>query len=478
VSGNHPLDNSVTGIAERVRSGALSAVAVVERALDAIDRLDQDVRSVVWRDDDAALARAARLDALVADGRDVPPLAGVPMTVKDLFAVAGQPQGRASLAYDDDPAPRSALLVDAAVDAGLVQVGRAAAPELGMTTSGESDRWGVTRNPWDLDRSPGGSSGGSAASVAAGIVPVSLASDGGGSIRVPAAFCGVVGLKPSRGLLPTRVQGWAGGAVEGAITRTVRDSAYVHTHLARDDRHAWTLRGGPAPDLVAALERPTPALRVGLLTEAFDPAIDVDPACAAAARGVADRLRAAGHDVVDVHPSAATAEVMDIYPRTIIPTWLALDPPPRPELLPAHVQRHLAHAAGIDATTYVREVLRFQELARQIVADLFDDLDLLVTPTTATRVPAVGEVRAELLAAGGPTSRTCTVYERTLAFTTVPSVIGSPALSLPTHVDDDGLPLGVQLVGRQRSDGLLLQVGRDLEEQLRWTDRCPSVAPR
>ncbi|GMA33170.1 amidase family protein [Litorihabitans aurantiacus] len=268
---NHPLHNSVAQVAEGVRTGQVSAVSVIERTLERIDRLDTigpdgtpdtAIRSIVHRDDDAAVARAARIDAAVAAGdagevAALGPLAGVPTTVKDLFAVAGQPHARASLAFDDTPATTTDLPVAAALAAGLVQVGRAAAPELGMTTSCESDRFGVTRNPWDPTRSPGGSSGGSAASVAAGLVPVAIASDGGGSIRVPAAFCGVVGLKPTRGLVPSRTQGWAGGASAGAITRTVADAALVHDHLTRRDPHGWNPR--PITPASAATPSPTPS---------------------------------------------------------------------------------------------------------------------------------------------------------------------------------------------------------------------------
>lgn len=473
---NHPLHNSVASLAEQVRTRRVSAVSVVEHTLATIDGADAAIRSVVWRDDEAALASAARLDRRLAeadgsstDRSPIPPLAGVPMTVKDLFAVEGQPYSRSSLAYDDAPATTTDLPVAAALAAGLIQVGRAAAPELGMTTSCESDRWGITRNPWNLEHSPGGSSGGSAASVAAGLVPVAIASDGGGSIRVPAAFCGVVGLKPTRGLVPSRLQGWAGGASAGAITRTVADAALVHDHLTRRDPHAWSTRpasgrrAAGGNDLTAALERPTPRLRIGVLTEAFDPAIEVDEACSAVVRDLAERLRAAGHEIVEVHPSDATAAVMDIYPATIIPTWLALDPPSRPERLPAHVQRHLAHAAGIDATTYVREVNRFETLAREITTDYFDRVDVLLTPTTATRVPRIGEIRSELIQSGGPLGRACPRYEQTLAFTTVASVIGSPALSVPAGLDDGGLPLAVQIIGRQHADDVVLQLGRDVE---------------
>lgn len=462
---------SATSVAEMVRSRQVSAVEVAEHVLASVSTLDRDVNAIVWRDDSLTFAQAARVDSAIERGLAVPPLAGVPMTVKDLFAVEGQPATRSSLAFDDEPAQDTDLVVQAARDAGLVQVGRAASPEMGMTTSCESDRWGVTRNPWSLDRSPGGSSGGSAAAVAAGIVPVALAGDGGGSIRVPAAFCGVVGLKPSRGTLPTRVEAWAGGAVDGAITRSVEDAALVLSALARPDAGAWSPRAQTG-DLLGALALTTPRVRVGVMTVAPDPSIEVDPECAAAALDVADRLRAHGHEVITLDPVDAMADVMDIYPETIIPSWLSLETIPRPELLPAHVQRHLARAQDIDAATYLREVLRLQAAARTILGHLFGQVDVVVTPTTATRVPAVGVVREELAAAdrghrGGP------VYEQTLAFTTVPSVIGSPAISLPTHVDRDGLPLGVQLVGAPSDEALLLQLGRDLEGEIGWSDRCP-----
>lgn len=456
-----------------MRSGRIGAVEVVEHALERVDRLDRHVGAIVWRDDEATIAAARRIDDLARGGHDLPALAGVPMTVKDLLSISGQPATRSSLAFDEGLAEETDLVVERALGAGLVPLGRAASPELGMTTSCESDRWGITRNPWHADRSPGGSSGGPAAAVAAGLVPVALASDGGGSIRVPASFCGVVGLKPSRGLLPARVQGWADGAVEGAITRSIEDAAVVYSHLARPDRHGWTRHLQEPPDYLAALGRPTPKVRIGLLTTAFDPRIPVDAACAGAAEETADRLRSAGHEVVELEPIDAMAEVMDVYPRTIIPSWLAAIDVPHPDRLPAHVRRHLDHAERIGAATYVREVKLLRLKAREILHHLFDAVDVVLTPTTATRVPRIGAVREELLRHGGPLSRDCTLYERTLAFTTVPSIIGSPAISLPTHADDDGLPVGIQLIGEQFAESLLLGLGRDLQAGLGWLHRHP-----
>ncbi|MFI9489277.1 amidase [Promicromonospora sp. NPDC052451] len=460
----------VMDTADRIRSGRESARSVAERTLARADAVDPAVRSLVWRDDAATLAAADAVDAALARGADLPPFAGVPITVKDTFAVAGQPLTRGSLAIDETPATTTDLLPAAAFAAGFVQVGRAATPELAMTTSCESPRSGVTHNPWDLGRSPGGSSGGPAAAVAAGIVPVALASDGGGSLRVPAAFCGLVGLKPGRGLLPQRVQGWEGGATEGVVTRTVRETAAVVTHLAAPDPLAWS-RGPAAPDYLAALDDPPGPLRVGLLTRSWDPRIQVDAACVAAAEDVAAVLRAAGHTVVALDAAAEGAEIMDLYPGVVIPAWLRQVPLDHPGRLQPYIHRVMAQADALGAAGYVRGAVRLRALARDVTATLFRGADVVVTPTTATRVPEVGVVLDELTRAA-PT-RDAVVYERTLAFTTVPSVLGTPALTLPAHLDDDGLPLGTQLVAPQGGEALLLRLGQVLERHYAWDLRRP-----
>ncbi|MFI2103853.1 amidase [Isoptericola sp. NPDC019693] len=455
--------------ADRIRSGRTSARSVAEQAIARADAVDPAVRSLVWRDDAATLAAADAVDRARAAGTTLPAFAGVPLTVKDTFAVAGQPWTRGSLAIDETPATTTDLLPAAAFAAGFVQLGRAATPELAMTTSCESPRSGVTHNPWDLTRSPGGSSGGSAAAVAAGIVPAALASDGGGSLRVPAAFCGLVGLKPGRGVLPQRVQGWEGGATEGVVTRTVRDTAAVVRHLAAPDPLAWQVPAA-APDLTG-LDRARGPLRVGVLTHSFDPRIEVDPACVAAVEDVADVLRTAGHHVVALRAPAGGAALMDLYPSAVIPAWLRQVPLDHPERLQPYIHRVMAQADDLTAADYVRAAVQVRHLARDVTAALLGDVDVVLTPTTATRVPATGVVLDELTRLA-PT-RDAVVYERTLAFTTVPSMIGVPALTLPTHLDDDGLPLGTQLVAPQGGEGLLLRLGQVLERHYAWDRRRP-----
>jgi amidase len=462
---------SAVDLADRIANGVVSARDSAEYFLSRVDTVDAGLNSILWCDRSAFLAGADEVDKRVRRGCAVPRFAGVPIAIKDLFNVAGQPNTLSSLAKSEAPAVQNDLLIDEIFRAGFIQLGRAASPELGMTTSCESERWGITRNPWNPEYSPGGSSGGSAAAVAAGIVPAAVSSDGGGSIRVPAAFCGVIGLKPSRGLLPQRIQGWEGGSVEGVITRTIEDTASIYDELATPDEFGWAPQQHAGLDLVGGLTELTPRLRIGLITTALDPRIDVDPENAAAARAVADLLAEQGHEIVELEPIPAMAAVMDIYPATIIPAWLSVTELDDPGKLQPYIRRHLEHARTLDATHYVREANRFKSLAREISSTLFSAVDVLITPTTATRVPAIGVVLDELQrhAPFGPRP----VYEQTLAFTTVPSVIGSPAVSLPTHTDSAGLPLGVQLVGRPFSERLLLQLGRDLESRYGWLDRHP-----
>jgi amidase len=461
---------SVVDTADRIRSGRESARAVAERALARADAVDPAVRSLVWRDDDATLAAADAVDRARDAGANLPAFAGVPLTVKDTFSVTGQPWTRGSLAIDETPAAATDLLPAAAFAAGFVQLGRAATPELAMTTSCESPRSGTTHNPWDLGRSPGGSSGGSAVAVAAGIVPVALGSDGGGSLRIPAAFCGLVGLKPGRGLLPQRVQGWEGGATEGVVTWTVRDTAAVVGRLAAPDRLAWS-RGPVAPDYLARLDDAPAPLRVGVLTRSYDARIVVDAACVAAVEDVAAVLRAHGHTVVPLRAPDEGAELMDLYPDVVIPAWLRQTPLDHPERLQPYIHRVMARADAIGAADYVAAAVRMRTLARATTAALFDDVDVVLSPTTATRVPALGVVLDELTRQAP--SRESVVYERTLAFTTVPSVLGTPALTQPPHRAPGGLPRGTQLVAPQGGEELLLRLGQVLERHYAWDRRRP-----
>ena len=229
---------SALDLARALRARELSAVELLDACLAAVDARNPELNAVVWRDDDAARAAAAAADARIAAG-DEAPFLGVPIPIKDLTAVAGWPVTYGSNGAPEGVSETSELVVDALVRAGFVLCGRTNTPEFGPITAAENLRFGISRNPWDTNRSPGGSSGGAAGAVAGGMFPIAHANDGGGSIRIPAAYCGLVGLKPSRGRVPRLAQSWLGAVVEGTVTRTMADAAAALDATAGPDPLAW-----------------------------------------------------------------------------------------------------------------------------------------------------------------------------------------------------------------------------------------------
>src|SRR4051812_4870345 len=231
-------------LAAALRARELTAVELLEDCLDALDARNPELKAVVWRDDEAARAAARDADARIAAGEEAPFL-GVPIPIKDLTAVAGWPLTYGSNGALEGVSEESELVVEALQRAGFVLCGRTNTPEFGPLTVAENSRYGNTLNPWDTGRASGGSSGGASAAVAGGMFPLAHANDGGGSIRIPAAYCGLVGLKPARARVPRANTSWQGAVVEGAVTRTVADTAAVLDAIAGPDGHSWN--NAPAP---------------------------------------------------------------------------------------------------------------------------------------------------------------------------------------------------------------------------------------
>ena len=295
-------------LAAGLRSRELSAVELLDACLAAVDARNDELNAVIWRNDEDARAAAAEADRRLAAGEDAPFL-GVPLPIKDLTAVAGWPVTYGSRGGPSAPSEESELVVDALVRAGFVLCGRTNTPEFGVITATENSRYGISRNPWDPSRTPGGSSGGAAASVAGGMFPIAHANDGGGSIRIPASYCGLVGLKPSRGRVPRLSQGWLGAVVEGVVARSVADSAAVLDLISGPDPLAWY--NAPAPTRPFAQETASlPAhLRVGLMAQA-PLGIPTDPACIAGARATAALLEELGHSVEEVEVPTISEEMV------------------------------------------------------------------------------------------------------------------------------------------------------------------------
>jgi amidase len=464
-----PLDHlDATALAELVRRGEVTPIELADAAIARIETLDPQMNAVIHRQFQRARDDAARA---LRDG----PFAGVPFLFKDLGCEeAGEPhhQGMRALRDAGWRAGADSELAHAFRAAGLIPLGRTNVPELALMGTTEPDAYGPTHNPWDLRRSPGGSSGGSAAAVAAGLVPAAHANDIAGSIRIPAAQCGLVGLKPSRGrVVPgRRIDPAVGMNTEGVLTRTVRDTAGLLDAIA--DRAP----GGPWPapplagSLTAELGRDPGPLTVGLCVKAFNDA-DVDEGCRRAAMDAAELLAGLGHHVAEDAPPELFEPELMAASRAL----LAANAAAELDAWSARLGRALGEA-DVEPLTWRMvqdgravsgaQVLALLDCQHEIVrraARWWDGRDLLLTPSTAEPAPPLGAYKA------GYTPG------RAGAFTRVFNATGQPALSLPLGWPDDGLPRGVQLVAGHGREDLLIRVGSQLEQAAPWADRRPRI---
>ena len=456
-------------LAAEVRSGQTTATALVEEALARIERANEELLAFVYVDPKGAREAASAVDRIVAEDGDPGPLAGIPFGVKDLQDCVGMPTLHGSLTTADvTPAAADAPMVARMRAAGAIPVGKTAVPEFGFDSATKSRRHGITRNPWDLRLSPGGSSGGSSAAVVAGLVPVATGTDGGGSIRSPAAWTGLVGHKPSHGLIPGA--GVSDFSVGGVLTRTVDDTALVLDLVAGPDPLDRTSL--PARDwgLAAAARE----LDVGGLSVTWSADMGyapVDPEVAALARAAADALiEAAGLKEVEI-PFRIPNAVMTLIRLAgfALKGELELDgiyPDRAGELAPftreglefaARGPRELA-AAGRDR--------RAIELA---AAELFAEVDVLLTPTTAC-APIAAEADPPAEIRGMDASQTGAE-----PFTIMANMTSQPAISVPAGLTSEGLPVGLQIVARRWRDDIALRLGRILEGARPW--RLDPVAP-
>ena len=437
----------VASQAELVRRGEVSARELAELALARIERLDGELNAFVGVDAERALAEADAADRRRAASDDGASLLGVPIAVKDEIDVAGAITTRGTGAFTT-PARADAEVVRRLRVAGAVIVGKTTMPELGLWPFTESITWGVTRNPWNLQRTPGGSSGGSAAAVAAGIVPAARAADGAGSIRIPAACCGLFGLKPHSGRVPRTPHDRDGGTwvVFGALTRSVLDNALVLDAI-RGPAH-----GDPAP-LRVAVSASFPRGALGRLA----------PDVRSALEGTADLLRSLGHRVDERDVDFGGTDVGVILGLLFGGIHDIVGEAERPERL---VRRT---GALVSDRTLARLQAREQAL-RARLGRLFEDHDVLLTPVLSR--PAV---RAGLMEGRGAT--VTYLWETGWApFEVLWNSTGQPAASVPAGFTDDGLPLAVQLVGRPRDEATLLSLAAQIETARPWAERRPPFA--
>jgi amidase len=468
------LFRPVHELAGLVRSGELSARELVEASLERIDALNPALNAVILVDAERALAAA---DAVGRD--DERPFAGVPIALKDETPAEGLRLTFGSRIWGDFVPGHDSHLVRRLKAAGFIPVGRTNMPELGILPVTEPVRYGPTRNPWDTDRTPGGSSGGSGAAVAAGMVPLAHGADGGGSIRIPAACCGLVGLKPARGRVsmgPDSGDHWL--VAHGTLTRTVSETAALLDVLAGYEPGDATWAPPPAEPFAAAAAREPGRLRIGLL---LAPPIEapLDPICERAARDAAALLAELGHDVEEVHAPAGADDLAPIF-LSAFGASIGLTAHFGAMLNGRGVTReHLEPlswsiydlARGMSAVDYQAAVMGLQAFARGFVA-WSAAYDVLLTPSLAQRPVPIGEY--DTSAADGIDE-----WARTALFTpytAVANMSGQPAISLPFAHGEDGLPTGVHLVGRPADEATLLSLSSQLEQARPWADRRPELA--
>jgi amidase len=453
--------------AELVRAGEVSPRELVELHLERIERIDRQLNSVrvtfaerALTEADQAVARRAAAGDPAALERDRP-LLGVPVLIKDDVDVAGEVTTYGSAAHGG-PAQADAEVVRRLRAAGAIVIGKTHTPELMQWPFTESETWGVTRNPWAPLRTPGGSSGGSAAAVAAGLAGAALASDGAGSIRIPAACCGLFGLKPQRDRIPLapKHDAWQGLSTIGCVTRSVRDTALWFDVTADRDP-------GETEPFAAAAARVPGRLRIAVSTrnpllaplvreqrEAFEATIAL--------------LRDLGHTVERADPplDPVLPQVIARYLRGIAEDAAAL---PHPERLERRTQG-MARMGRLLPDGFVRWARRAEGRTTVNLNRVLADHDVLLTPALAALPLPVGRY------AGKGALWTFNAVARFTPFTPAWNVTGQPAAAVPAGFTPDGVPLSVQLVGRPRDEATLLSLAAQLEAARPWGERRPTLA--
>lgn len=467
--------------AELVRRREATPMELVDAAIARIERLNPKLNAVIIPLFEKARRQAAAKD--LADG----PFRGVPFLLKDLDTCSAGDPFHCGMRFLRDlgwVADHDTYLAAKLRAAGFVFLGKTNTPELGLSVTTEPEAYGPCRNPWDTNRSTGGSSGGSGAAVASGMVPAAHASDGGGSIRIPASECGLVGLKPSRGrvsLGPDYGEYWHGLVISHALTRTVRDTAALLDAVAGPMPGDPYIAPPPARPFLAEVGTDPQRLRIGVMTRTPNGAPPLDPQCVAAVTDTAHLLESLGHNVEESHPGALD-EFIDCTTHftTLLVSWVAASLDGWSERTgrtvgPDGVEPITWAFAGlgraVTAAQYIAAVEWLHGYTRRMAAWWTGGFDVLLTSTLGAPPPRLGELVP-------PRDNPLAGNERTFAmipFTSQFNITGQPAMSLPLHWSRDGLPIGIQLVAASGREDVLIRVASQLERARPWGDRRPPV---
>jgi Asp-tRNA(Asn)/Glu-tRNA(Gln) amidotransferase A subunit family amidase len=462
------------GLAELIRRGEVSAAEVLEAALTRTEEVNGRINAIVVPMFDEARATVRG---------DLPrgAFSGVPYLLKDLGAYYRGTRTTSGCRFNADyVADHDSHLVRRYKGAGLVIFGKAASPEFGLTTSTESALFGATRNPWNLERTAGGSSGGSAAAVAAGIVPAAHATDGGGSIRIPASCCGLFGLKPTRArvsLGPGQGEGWAGLSCAHAVTRSVRDSAALLDASAGPEPGDPYWAPPPARPFLEELGTPPGKLRIAYTNKPFNGS-PIDPQCKAAVDDAAKLCEELGHEVEEAAPAIDYATLGQAT-RTVVGANILANLRERAAVLgrdwTASDVEPLTRATAedgknLDAARYAASTRTVHAVGRQVAA-FFADHDLILTPTMAAPPKPLG-----VLSQSNPNPQEYLGHLlQTIGFTQLMNVSGVPAMSVPLYWSAEGLPIGIQFAAPFGEEARLFRLAAQLEQARPWAKRRPEI---
>ena len=454
---------SAQALSSLLRDGEVSCVELTQAFLARIDELNPRLNALCTVTHDAALAAAAQADAAMRSGAALGPLHGLPLAFKDLTPTAGIRTTRGSRLYEDHVPEADAPLVRRLRQAGAIVLGKTNTPEFGHKAVTENLLFGPTRNPWRLDRVAGGSSGGAAAAVAAGLLPFAEGSDGAGSIRIPASLCGVFGFKPSYGRVPDVAGGFSSHSPflhNGPLARSVGDAALLYQAMAGADwRHPFSVAGDGNP--LARLDHGIAGARV-----AFSPDLGYFPVdeqvaatCAQAARAFAD-LGCRVDEVALRLPDELESAFQTLWGLKLAGSYGDL-PQPQADRLEPLVRRLIEQGRRVSADDYLR-ANRVRETVWNRLNAVFEGYDLLLSPTTAVAAFPIGGIAPESVR-GRPVDPLLG-WVLTYPF----NLTGHPAASVPCGVSPDGLPIGLQVVGRRLEDDLVLRACRAFERLRPW----------
>ncbi len=483
----------------QLNSGSITSEAVTQAYLERAERLDGQIHSLLYRNPEASIAQAREIDARRKAGQPVGKLAGVPISIKDVLCTKGLPTTCGSRMLENFRPPYDATVIRKLAEADAVIIGKTNMDEFAMGSSTENSAFGPTRNPWDLERIPGGSSGGSAAAVAADFAPLSIGSDTGGSIRQPAGLCGVTGLKPTYGRVSRYgLVAFASSLDQvGPFAHDLADTALLLEAIAGHDPHDATSVNAPVPNYLATLDTPLANLRVGVVREYFGEGLD--PEVEASVREAIRVYEAAGATIKEVslphskygiaaYYLVATAEASsnlarydgtifghraaDISPKypseKELPPLILMMMASRAEGFGPEVKRRImlgthALSAGY-ADQYYNQALKVRRLIRNDFDAAFHEVDVLIGPTSPTAAFKLGEKSSDPLS----------MYLSDI-YTITTNLAGIPGLSIPCGLTKTGLPIGLQLLGAPFAEDTLLRAGRVFEKATDWHTKRPSL---